>query len=273
MQKEIAVGRFDRRVVNDVETRVPSTTILDVPVSLVNMGTAVKQIIAWASADASHFVCVRDVHGIMRAQEDPKLLDIHRRADMITPDGMPLVWLSHMRGFADVDRVCGTDLVNAVTDASQANGLRHFFYGGKDGVAERMAANLKRAYPGIVVAGTLCPPFGQMSPEDDMNIVRQINAARPDIIWVGLSTPKQEFWMSDHVDHIHGAVMLGVGAAFDYVTGDIKRAPAWTHRLGLEGMFRFLQEPVRLWRRYLVLAPKFVWKVIITRKPKGGQPT
>jgi len=238
---------------------VPTTRVLGVPVSIINLNVAVATILSWVHSDAANFICVRDVHGIMRAQEDDALLAIHEQAGMVTPDGMPLVWLAWWRGYKDVSRVCGADLVAALCAASVASGVRHYFYGGKPGVAERMAAALLEHFPGFTVAGTGTPPFRTLTAEEDDAVTAEIAAAAPGVVWVGLSTPKQEFWMRDHVGRIPGATLIGVGAAFDFYAGDVKRAPAWMHKRGMEWLHRFLSEPRRLWRRYLVLAPKFVW--------------
>jgi len=241
---------------------VPATHVLNVPVSLVDMDAAVETIVGWAEAGEANYVCIRDVHGVMRSQVDPALLDIHRRAGMVTPDGMPLVWVSRLRGHEEVRRVCGADLVAALCGASVKRGLRHYFHGGKPGVADRMAASLTARFPGLIVAGTGSPPFGDLTAQEDAAETATIAAARPHVVWVGFSTPKQEYWMRDHVGRIPGAVLIGVGAAFDFYAGDVKRAPKWMHHSGLEWLHRLMSEPRRLWRRYLVLGPKFVFAII-----------
>lgn len=246
---------------------VPATRVLGVPVSTINMPQAIETILSWIATKQAHYICVRDVHGIMRAQEDAALLEIHNEAGMITPDGMPLVWLARWRGHGNVDRVCGSDLVAELCAASVELGIGHYFYGGKPGVAERMAAALQRRYPGLAVVGTSTPPFGPMSEAEDTAATETIAAAQPGVVWVGLSTPKQEYWMRDHVARIPGATLVGVGAAFDFYAGDVKRAPDWMHRSGLEWLHRLSSEPRRLWRRYLVLAPKFV--IMIGRRGLG----
>jgi N-acetylglucosaminyldiphosphoundecaprenol N-acetyl-beta-D-mannosaminyltransferase len=240
---------------------IAATRVLGVPVSLVSLTTAVNTIIGWCQAGESQFVCVRDVHGVMRAQDDPELLALHEQAGLVTPDGMPLVWLARLRGHVEVRRACGADLVTELCAASPALGLRHYFYGGKPGVAERLVARLQERFPGLQVAGTYTPPFRRLTAEEDAEVTAEIVATRPHIVWVGLSTPTQEYWMRDHVGRIPGATLMGVGAAFDFHTGDVKRAPAWMRRRGLEWLHRLLSEPRRLWRRYLVLAPKFVARV------------
>lgn len=241
---------------------VPATRILNIPVSTVNMDTTVETIMEWIAKRASHFICVRDVHGIMRAQDDSELAEIHERAGLVTPDGMPLVWILRSRGYQQAARVCGADLVAALCEASLKTGARHYFFGGKPGVAERMAAVLVQQFPGLNIAGLSSPPFRALSSEEDAVVTQAIAKANPDIVWVGLSTPKQEYWMRDHVGRIPGATLIGVGAAFDFYAGDVKRAPHWMRGSGLEWLHRLISEPRRLWRRYLILAPKFVVKII-----------
>ncbi len=239
-----------------------TTSILGIPVSLLDMPHAVDTVLQWVLEGSARYVCLRDVHGIMCAQEDTELRQIHERAGMVTPDGMPLVWICNWRGHRHVQRVCGADLVAALAEKSAAIGLRHYFYGGKPGVSERMAAKLVARYPGFVVAGTSTPPFSPMTAEEDEAVIQKIVETRPHIVWVGLGTPKQEFWMRDHVGRIPNAILLGVGAAFDFYAGDVKRAPRWMQNSGLEWLHRLASEPRRLWRRYLILAPKFVFKMI-----------
>lgn len=242
---------------------LPATRVLGVPVTLQSMECAVRTILGWAARAAANFVCVRDVHGVMRAQDDPMLLELHSKAGMVTADGMPLVWLSRLRGH-QVERVCGADLVTAVVEAGLECGLRHYFYGGKPGVAEQFAEALAARHPGLLVAGTGTPPFRQLTLEEDREETGRIISANPQVVWVGLSTPKQEYWMRDHVSTIPGAILIGVGAAFDFHAGLVKRAPRWMQRCGLEWFHRLVSEPRRLWRRYLILAPKFLYRVITT---------
>jgi N-acetylglucosaminyldiphosphoundecaprenol N-acetyl-beta-D-mannosaminyltransferase len=237
---------------------VAATRILGVPVSLVGLESAIATIVGWCKSGTPHFVCVRDVHGIMRAQDDPALFALHGEAGLVTPDGMPLVWLARRRGHVETSRTCGTDIVGELCRVSVEQGLRHYFYGGKPGIAERMASVLAKRYPGLKVVGMSTPPFRPLTPEEDVEATAAITAARPHVVWVGLSTPTQEYWMRDHVGRIPGATLIGVGAAFDFHAGDVKRAPRWMQKWGLEWLHRLVSEPRRLWRRYLVLAPRFV---------------
>lgn len=244
-----------------IASGTPATRVLGIPVSTINMPKAIDIILSWISSGQAHYICVRDVHGVMRAQEETELLEIHNRAGLVTPDGMPLVWLARWRGHKDVSRVCGADLVAELCSVSVDRGIAHYFYGGKPGVAERMAEALVARFPGLKVAGTGTPPFGAMSTQEDTAHTAAIAASGASVVWVGLSTPKQEYWMRDHIERLPGATLIGVGAAFDFYAGDVKRAPAWMHQRGLEWLHRLASEPRRLWRRYLVLAPKFLLMV------------
>jgi N-acetylglucosaminyldiphosphoundecaprenol N-acetyl-beta-D-mannosaminyltransferase len=232
--------------------------VLGVKVNAVNMESTMAIAGQWIRERTPGYICLRDIHGIMRCRDDAVLRQVHNRADLVAPDGMPLVWLARLLGVHDVGRVCGIDLLPALCARSVETGWRHFFCGGAPGVAERLAANLSRLNPGMVVAGTLSPPYRELSPAEDQGLVDAINAARPDIVWVGLGTPKQEHWMAQHVGRLTAPVMVGVGAAFDIHAGLIRRAPFWMQRAGLEWFFRLLVEPRRLWRRYLTSIPPFV---------------
>lgn len=253
-----ASDRFLAPVGAPAGRRLPATRILGTPVSLLTMATAVEHIVGWARERRSSMVCVRDVHSIMRAAEDPRLLEVHERAAMVTPDGMPLALTSRWRGHG-TRRVSGPSLVEEVCDATQGTDLSHYFYGGKDGVAARMVDNLRRRYPGLAVAGIESPPFGDIPADEDTATVARILASGAAIVWVGISTPKQDFWMDEHRDRLPGMVMIGVGAAFDFHAGIVKRAPRWMQNSGLEWLHRLGSEPRRLWRRYVLMAPRFVW--------------
>jgi N-acetylglucosaminyldiphosphoundecaprenol N-acetyl-beta-D-mannosaminyltransferase len=242
---------------------VRRVNILGVGVSALTMAQALRTIDDWVAHDEHHYVCVTGVHGVMESQHDAVLRRIHNAAGLVTPDGMPLVWLSRLKGERHVERVYGPDLLLEVCGSTARRGYRHFFYGGADGVPERLADRLGHRFPGISIAGTYAPPFRRLTAAEDEMIVRRINAAGPDIVWVGLSTPKQERWMHEHVGRLDARVLIGVGAAFDFHAGLKKQAPRWMQRSGLEWSFRLLTEPRRLWRRYLVNNPLFLWYVML----------
>ena len=242
---------------------VPRVDILGVGVSAINMDDALEVIDEWITTGVRRYVCITGVHGVMESQRDEALRRIHNGAGLVTPDGMPLVWLSKWRGWHRTTRVYGPDLMLALCERSLATGYRHFFYGGKEGVPERLARRLQKRYPGLTVAGTYSPPFKAVTEQEGEAVIDRINAAKPDIVWVGLGTPKQEHWMAQHVDRLTASVLLGVGAAFDFHAGLKRQAPRWMQRSGLEWLFRLATEPRRLWRRYLVNNPLFVWLTLL----------
>ncbi len=242
---------------------VARTNILGVGVSQLTMPLAVKTIAEWIQQRHRGYVCVSNVHIITECQRDPVLRRIHNQADLVTPDGMPLVWVSHWMGQKQVRRVYGPDLMLAVCEAGVAQGFRHYFYGGAEGVAQILIAHLTERFPGLQVAGYDCPPFRTLSEAEEEAAIAQMNACQADIIWVGLGAPKQEHWMANHRSQLDAPVLIGVGAAFDFHAGIKKQAPGWLQRNGLEWLFRLLTEPGRLWRRYLINNPWFLWMIFL----------
>jgi N-acetylglucosaminyldiphosphoundecaprenol N-acetyl-beta-D-mannosaminyltransferase len=232
--------------------------VLGVGISAIDMEQAVATLEAWIAAGERHYVCVTGVHGVMESHRDPELRAIHNAAGMVTPDGMPLVALCRRLGHPLTQRVYGPDLLLAGCARSLALGWRHYFYGGADGVADLLARRLSERFPGLIVAGTCSPPFREVTTSEDEATVARINATHPDIVWVGLSTPKQERWMAAHVGRVEAAALIGVGAAFDFHAGRKRQAPRWMMGIGLEWLFRLVNEPRRLWRRYLLNNPAFV---------------
>ncbi|MFL5577821.1 MAG: WecB/TagA/CpsF family glycosyltransferase [Gemmatimonadaceae bacterium] len=245
-----------------VTDRAARFDVLGVPVSPINMSQALAAIFGWVARREQHYVCVTDVCGVMAGRHDDGLRRIHAEAGLVTPDGIPLVLLGRGRGYANVRCIHGPDLLLACCAASVARGYRHFFYGGAGDVAESLAAQLRARFPGLLVVGTHSPPFRPLADDEDAHIVRRINETGADFVWVGLSTPKQERWMRDHVGRLTAPVLVGVGAAFDYLSGRRPRAPRWMRRSGLEWCFGLATEPKRLWRRYLVDDPRFAWEVV-----------
>lgn len=226
------------------------------------MKQALDTIEGWITRSQPNYVCVSSVHGVMESQRDKNLRRIHNAAGLVTPDGMPLVWLMRRQGLDHVERVYGPDLMLALCERSVSKGYRHFFYGGVEGVPEQLADSLQRRFSKLQVAGSYSPPFRPLTSEEDKQMVQMINETNPDIVWVGLSTPKQERWMADHVHQLTAPVLIGVGAAFDFHSGRKRQAPHWMQRNGLEWLFRLVNEPQRLWRRYLVNNPLFVLLVL-----------
>lgn len=240
--------------------------VLAVGISAIDIPTAVTEIRRWIETHEQHYVCVTGVHGVMESQRDPELRRIHNESGLTTPDGMPMVWAGRWAGARGMRRVYGPDLMLAVCERAAQLGWTSYFYGGRDGVPERLAARLTDRFPGLRVVGCWSPPFGSLSEEEDRRIVEAINDARPDIVWVGLSTPKQERWMARHVGRLEASVLIGIGAAFDIHAGTLAQAPGWVREHGLEWLFRLWKEPRRLWRRYLSNNPRFVLG-IIRRRP------
>ncbi len=250
---------------------VPRVDVLGVGVSAIDMPTALATIDAWIAAREQSYVCVTGVHGIMESRRDEALRRIHNDAGLVTPDGMPLVWLGWWQGQRRMDRVYGPDLVLACCAHSRTRGYRHFFYGGGDGVAALLSERLRARFPELQVVGMYTPPFRPLTEPEEKELALQIAEAAPDILWVGLSTPKQERWMAEHIGRLAVPVMIGVGAAFDFHAGLKRQAPRWVQRAGLEWLFRLGTEPRRLWRRYLANNPRFVWHVALQLLKASGR--
>jgi N-acetylglucosaminyldiphosphoundecaprenol N-acetyl-beta-D-mannosaminyltransferase len=237
-----------------------SVNLLGVRFDPVNIGLVVSTLRRWMAEEKgrARYVCVSGVHGVMEAQRDAAFKRILNRSDLNVPDGMPAVWIGRAAGFSDMHRVFGPSLMLEVAKSSAARGARHFFYGGKEGVAEELAGVLSHRFPGTVVCGTYCPPFTPLSNSEKAEIIHLINRASPDVLWVGLSTPKQERWMAEFAHVLNVRVMIGVGAAFDYNTGRLRQAPRWMQDMALEWVFRIFQEPKRLLGRYARNNPMFL---------------
>lgn len=245
------------------EVKQQHSNILGVHVSAVNMAIVLQTIDSWIKTQQRNYVCVAPVHSIMECHRSPELTGIFNQAGLVTPDGMPLVWLSHLQGHAEVSRVYGPDLMLALCEHGLARSYRHYFYGGAEGVVDELIARLSARLPGLQVVGRYSPPFRPLSAEEDQKVVDMINATQPDIVWVGLGAPKQERWMAEHSGRLNAAAVIGVGAAFDFHAGRKLQAPRWMQRNGLEWLFRLMTEPKRLWRRYLINNPLFIYHVIL----------
>jgi N-acetylglucosaminyldiphosphoundecaprenol N-acetyl-beta-D-mannosaminyltransferase len=224
--------------------------VLGVGISAVNLVQAVEAVATWIRKRSRVYVCVAPAHAVMDCRRDLGLRRIYNRSGLTTPDGMSLVWLLRLHGHRNVGRVYGPDLVLATCDASQEKGWRHLFYGGEQAAAEEMAKRLSVRFPRLNVADTLSPPFRELSDAEDQAVVSRINASRADVIWVGLGSPKQERWMATHRDRLEAPVLVGVGAAFDFLSGRKRQAPHWLQKAGLEWLFRWSTEPRRLAPRY-----------------------
>lgn len=243
------------------EEQFSSFQVLGVRVHAVQMSDALTRLRSWIddAQPVTRYVAVTGMHGIAESRQEVKFRQVLNTADLVVPDGMPLVWLGRIHGFPLRNRVCGSELMDHFCRAT-GSAYRHFFFGGAPGVAERLAQALRQKY-GIVVAGTYTPPFRALTAAEEEELAARVNEALPDVFWVGLSTPKQENWMYEHRYKIRVPVMLGVGAAFDMNSGGSRRAPVWMRENGLEWLFRLASEPRRLWRRYLITIPGAVGSV------------
>lgn len=206
-------------------------------------------------------VCVTGVHGVMEAQADPKFRSILNDSFLTVPDGMPLVWVGRLQGHRAMGRVYGPDLMIELFRRSVPRGYRHFLYGGQEGVADELAERLRQRFPGVQIVGTYTPPFRPLNEEEENKLQLQVAECKPDIVWVGLSTPKQEKFMAQYLNRLDTKLMLGVGAAFDMHTGRIQDAPLWMKNSGLQWLHRMAQEPRRLSKRYLINNPKFMLRI------------
>lgn len=208
------------------------------------------------------YVCCATAYNVNLARSDSALRTAYNRSFLTTPDGMPLVWLAREKGLP-VTRVYGPDLMLAVCDAGRAIGLTHYFYGGADGVAAQLRDRLVSHLPGLQVVGSYTPPFRELAAGELAALHADVAAKRPDIVWVGLSTPKQEKFMAAHAATLETGLLIGVGAAFDFLSGRVPQAPRWMQRSGLEWLHRLATEPRRLWKRYLVHNPLFVARTFL----------
>lgn len=236
--------------------------ILGVGVSAVNMETALERIDGWIASRELRYVCVCPVHSIMECRRSEEVRHIFNAAGMVTPDGMPVVWVSRLSGHPEVRRVYGPDLMLAVLERRRH---RHFFYGGGAGVAEKLAQCMKARFPQLEIAGTFEPTFAPLDELCTPEAAEAINRHEADVIWVGMSSPKQDRWMARMRPLLHAPVLIAVGAAFDFHTGTVRQAPRWMQRSGLEWLFRLAMQPRRLWRRYLIDNPWFLWELALQK--------
>ncbi len=242
-----------------LEMQIQKVNVLGVEISVLDQERAREFLFAAVREGKRGYVTVTGVHGVSEAQEDAELKRILNGSFLCTPDGMPMVWMGRLQGHHSIRRVYGPDLMLNLCEHSRQAGLTHFFYGGIPGVAEELKEVLERKYPGLQVVGTYCPPFRLLNANEMEEVRARVRETRPDFFWVGLSTPKQERFMAANLFLLPEAgIFIGVGAAFDLLTGRIRQAPRWMQRLGLEWLFRVTQEPKRLWKRYFVNNPLFV---------------
>jgi len=238
--------------------------VLGVGISALNLESAKKTILERLQRREKGYICVTGVHGVIEAQDDSKFRNILNQSFLTTPDGMPMVWISWLQKHHEVDRVYGPDLMLEMAQATQDGKYTHFLYGGRPGIAGLLQKRLEERYPGIRIVGSYTPPFGPLSPEQEGELQERFRQLKPDVTWVGLSTPKQERFMSDYLPKLDTTVMCGVGAAFDFHSKVVKQAPRWIQRSGFEWLYRTFQEPRRLFFRYLRNNTRFLWRYALS---------
>ncbi len=236
---------------------VKKCEILGVDVCVTNMQETLKRIFENLDNIKGKYICVSNVHTIMISHDDVHYRDIQNSSFMVLPDGKPLSIISKLKGYKEAQRVTGPDLMAEIFNHTGKNNFKHYFYGSTPETLKSLKTELKRNYPKIKIVGMFSPPFRELSRDEDIKITEAINKTNPDFVWVGLGAPKQELWMSSHLDKING-LMIGVGAGFDYFAKNIKRAPLWMQKSSLEWLHRLIQDPKRLWMRYLMFNTRFI---------------
>lgn len=242
-------------------------TLFGISVHAASFDDVVSQIITWAQDDnARRYVCTSPVYTLMIAQEIPEAKQALNHADMVTADGMPVVWVQRRRGAIQAERGYGPGIMRAVFERTADTPIRHYLWGGEDGVPEQLRQKLIERYGNVTIVGADSPPFEPIGAPVQQDHIDRINAAEPHIVWVGLGSPKQDVWMQNYRDHLNAPVLIGVGAAFDFLSGVKSQAPHWMQRNGLEWLFRLMQEPRRLARRYIVYNTRFIWRLFVGRE-------
>ena len=258
-----AYNKNYRRTVNKDE--IPSCSILGVNIAAIDMRWLLDFLNENIGELSGDYICVSNVHTTVTAYEDEEYCKVQNGGILAIPDGGPLSSVGQKRGFKNMQRTTGPTLMEEVFKISASKGYRHYFYGSTDETLEKLYAVLTEKYPGIQIVGMYSPPFRPMTEDEDKSIIERINETKPDFVWVGLGAPRQEKWMAAHQGQING-LMIGVGAGFDYHAGNIQRAPEWMQKNNLEWVYRLLQDPKRLFKRYLYTNTKFIWTAIVRGK-------
>jgi N-acetylglucosaminyldiphosphoundecaprenol N-acetyl-beta-D-mannosaminyltransferase len=237
--------------------------VLGIHIAPINMEGAIAMLAEALKLHTKGFVCLTGVHGIMEAHRSPDLRSIYSDSLLTAPDGMPTVWMGHWQGHAAMRQITGPDLMIEVLSRPEFASRTHFLYGGKPGVASELKRELNLRFPDVHIIGTYTPPFSDLSSKQENEFVSLIDTLQPDVIWVGISTPRQERFMHHMLPLLNTTLMFGVGAAFDFHTGRIQDCPAWVKRAGLQWLDRLLQDPKHLWKRYLRNNPTFLWHILL----------
>jgi N-acetylglucosaminyldiphosphoundecaprenol N-acetyl-beta-D-mannosaminyltransferase len=253
---------------NIIASTIPTQSVIGFPVTAVPFDQQIALILKWGRRRLSKFVCVANVHMLTEASWDPGLGKVLHNADLVTPDGMPLVWMVRLLGQYAQDRVAGMDIMQAVCAVAPEQGVSVFFLGSEPAILELMRARLDQEFPNLAIAGMMSLPFRPLTPAEDQAVVQTLNQSGAGIVFVSLGCPKQEFWMAQHQSRVQ-AVMVGIGGVFPLYAGIHKRAPDFIREAGLEWLYRLVQEPRRLWKRYTTTIPPFIWlalKQLVTRQ-------
>lgn len=241
--------------------QVPRTNILGVGINALNMDDAIRLSETLIRAGGKGYICITDVHCVIEAQSDAAFRTILNNSFMTTPDGMPLVWTGRLQGHRGMRRVYGPDFLLEACRVSAEKGYRHFFFGGRPGIVDRLTSELAKRFPGLQIVGAYTPPFRPLTPMEEGELEALVAEAKPDFFWVGLGSPKQDKFMAQYFRKLDAKLMVGIGAAFDIHSGLVREAPHWMKSVGLQWFHRLIQEPGRLWKRYLTCIPKFMWNI------------
>jgi N-acetylglucosaminyldiphosphoundecaprenol N-acetyl-beta-D-mannosaminyltransferase len=239
-----------------------AANVLGVAVDAVDLECALERVERTLRLRQKGYVCAISVHGVLEARRDTSVAQAFEDAAMVVPDGTPMVWVGRLQGRGAMRQVTGPDLMREIVSRTEFAGYSHFFYGGRQGVALELALTWMRKFPGTRIAGTYTPPFRDLTAAEESKLIDVLNQSKPDIIWVGISTPRQELFMRRILPHLESGVMFGVGAAFDFHTGRVRDCAAWIKRMGLQWLHRLVQDPRRLWRRNLWNAT-FLWHIAL----------
>lgn len=250
---------------------VPRMDVLGVPAHAFSVQSAKAVFLHALRWHRKGYVCFAPVHGVMAAMSDAELMHAYRNAFAIAPDGMPLVWVGKMQGFREVERVTGPEMMLEVIGGEEFRGYSHFLCGGEPGMAEELKAKLQQRFPWVNIRGTFTPPFRAMTAVEERTLIEEVHRVQPDVIWVGLGAPKQEKFMEHYLPLLDTTLMMGVGAAFLLHTGRLQDSPRWVKRAGLQWLHRLIQEPRRLWRRYLTANSGFVVRIVLQFMRQGRQ--
>ena len=245
------------------ENGFASYDVIGTRVSAVSMQSLCGAVLGWRGDGKNHYVCFADVNSLIQGRDNPAMRQALADADVVSPDGTPLAVVGKLLRRVGVSKTSGPDFLEAFCAASAGTGVRHFFLGGQAGVAATLASTLAARFPGLEIAGTYAPPRFPLTEVQNAELLDAVKSARPDVVWVGLGAPKQEIWMHQNRGQLAGATLLGVGAAFDFSAGTVRRAPKWMQKSGLEWIYRVSQEPRRLFRRYATTVPRFLALVLV----------